>query len=378
MVLEWGPLAGVSATARATLRLLPCTDRGELFFRGLCRRIAAYRATPCGPRRVPMKYLVTGGGGFIGSHLSDALVRRGDEVVILDDFSTGSRENVVHFVGDNAVSVVEGSILDADLVEELMGSVDICMHLASAVGVQLVVAQPLATLQCNIRGNDTVISAAARHGRRLLFTSTSEVYGKHSPGALSEESDSILGSPLKSRWSYAIAKAYGEALVSSHHRERGCRGTVVRLFNTVGPRQTGRYGMVVPRLVRQALAGEDLTVYGDGLQSRCFTHVADTVAGILDVCDSDASDGRVFNVGNPVEITIAELAQRVIDRTGTRSQIVFVPYDLAYGEGFEELGRRKPDITAIGELSGWRPEHTADEAIDQVIEFQRTMTTITA
>ncbi|MGI8557229.1 MAG: NAD-dependent epimerase/dehydratase family protein [Solirubrobacteraceae bacterium] len=325
-----------------------------------------------------MRYLVTGGAGFIGSHLTDALIRRGDEVVILDDFSTGSRENIVHFVGENGVNVVEGSILDSDLVDELVRSVDVCMHLASAVGVQLVVAQPLATLQCNIRGNDIVISATARHERRLLFTSTSEVYGKQSPGALSEDCDSILGSPLKSRWSYAIAKSYGEALVSSHHRERDFRGTVVRLFNTVGPRQTGRYGMVVPRLVRQALAGEDLTVYGDGQQSRCFTHVADSVAGILDVCDSENSDGRVFNIGNPVEITIAELARRVIDRTGSRSRIVFVPYDVAYGDGFEELGRRKPDIAAIGELSGWTPQRSADEAIDQVIEFQRTMTTITA
>ena len=317
-----------------------------------------------------MQYLITGGAGFIGSHVADALVGRGDEVVILDDFSTGSRANVAHLADNDAVTIVQGSVLDAKLVDGLMASVDVCLHLASAVGVQLIVTQPLATLQGNVRGNDIVISSAAVRGRRLLFTSTSEVYGKNSAGALSEDADRIVGSPFKSRWSYAIAKSYGEALVHAHHRELGARATVVRLFNTVGARQTGRYGMVVPRLVRQALAGEDLTVYGNGRQSRCFTHVADSVAAILAVCDSEQTDGRVFNIGNPVEITILELARRVIERTGSTSEIVLVPYEDAYGDGFEELGRRKPDITAIGEVTGWKPLHSADQAIQQVIDYQ--------
>jgi UDP-glucose 4-epimerase len=318
-----------------------------------------------------MRYLITGGAGFIGSHLVDALTTRGDSVVVLDDLSTGSLENIEHVVDSELVHFLEGSVLDEDLVNELMSSVDACHHLASAVGVQLVVSRPLDSLRRNIRGNDIVISAAARHGRKLLFTSTSEVYGKNSDGALSEDSDRVLGSPFKLRWSYATAKAFGEALAYSYVREESARMTVVRLFNTVGPRQSGAYGMVLPRFVRQALNGDDLTVYGNGTQSRCFAHVLDVVHGMVLVADDERAVGSVFNVGAQQETPIIELAGRVIERTGSQSKIRLVPYDEAYDEGFEELGRRKPDTTALKRLTGWKPTRTIDEAIDDLVAYEQ-------
>ena len=318
-----------------------------------------------------MRYLITGGAGFIGSHVVDALTTRGDSVLVLDDLSTGRLENIEHIRDSELVDFVEGSVLDPDLVDDCMHSVDACLHLASAVGVQLVVSRPLDSLQRNIRGNDIVISSAARHKRRLLFTSTSEVYGKNSSGALSEDSDRILGSPYKLRWSYATAKAFGEALAYSYVREQGSPMTVVRLFNTVGPRQTGAYGMVLPRFVRQAIAGEHLTVYGNGTQSRCFAHVLDVVHGTLLVLDSDDAIGRVFNIGSPVETPVIALAGKVIQQTGSCSKIRLVPYEEAYDEGFEELGRRKPDTSALEKLTGWRPTRTVDEAIDDVVAYER-------
>jgi UDP-glucose 4-epimerase len=317
-----------------------------------------------------MRYLITGGAGFVGSHVVDALTTRGDSVLILDDLSTGRLENIEHIRDSELVEFIEGSVLDEDLIDESMRSVDACLHLASAVGVQLVVSRPLDSLQRNIRGNDIVISSAARHHRPLLFTSTSEVYGKNSSGALSEDSDRILGSPYKLRWSYATAKAFGEALAYSYAREQGSRMTVVRLFNTVGPRQTGAYGMVLPRFVRQALAGEDLTVYGNGTQSRCFGHVLDVVHGILQVLDSEEAVGKVFNIGSPVETPVIALAGKVIERTGSESKISLIPYEEAYDEGFEELGRRKPDTSALEALTGWRPTRTVEEAIDDVIAYE--------
>lgn len=317
-----------------------------------------------------MRHLITGGAGFVGSHLVDALTTRGDSVLILDDLSTGRLENIEHILDSELVEFVEGSVLDQDLVDDCMRSVDKCLHLASAVGVQLVVSRPLDSLQRNIRGNDIVISSAAHHDRPLLFASTSEIYGKNSSGALSEDSDRILGSPYKLRWSYATAKAFGEALAYSYAREHGSRMTVVRLFNTVGPRQTGAYGMVLPRFVRQALAGEDLTVYGNGTQSRCFAHVLDVVHGILLVLDSDGAVGRVFNIGSPVETPVIALAGKVIERTGSDSKIRLVPYEEAYDEGFEELGRRQPDTSALEALTGWKPTRTVDEAIDDAVAHE--------
>jgi UDP-glucose 4-epimerase len=316
-------------------------------------------------------WLVTGGAGFIGSHLCDALAARGDTVTVLDNLSTGRIENVAHLCERSRVQVVEGSVTDAALVDDLMAEVDGCLHLASTVGVQLVVDNPLESLLNNVRGTDIVLSAAARHDRRLLFTSTSEVYGKNSTGALEEASDRILGSPFKARWTYAIAKSFGESLAHSLYREHGSPFVVVRLFNTVGPRQRGRYGMVLPRFVQQALRGEDLTVYGTGLQSRCFAHVHDTVSAIVLLMDHDEATGDVFNIGGTHEISIVELAKRVIERTGSASEVSFIPYDEAYGDGFEELGRRKPDTNKTRTLVGWVPSRTVDDAIDDITRYER-------
>jgi UDP-glucose 4-epimerase len=318
-----------------------------------------------------MRYLITGGAGFIGSHLVDALITRGDAVLVLDDLSTGSRDNLGPAMRSDRVELVEGSVVDAALVDDCMQRVDACVHLASAVGVKLVVSRPLETLRRNVRGNDIVLSAAARDRRPLLFTSTSEIYGKRSDGALTEEADRLLGPPTKLRWSYATAKAFGEALAYSYFREERAHMTVARLFNTVGPRQTGAYGMVLPRFVRQALANSDLTVYGNGTQSRCFAHVHDVVHALLLLLDERRAAGRVFNIGVAAEIPIVELARRVIERTGSSSKIRLVPYEEAYDDGFEELGRRKPDTTAIEELTGWKPSRTVDDAIDDVIAHER-------
>jgi UDP-glucose 4-epimerase len=316
-------------------------------------------------------HLITGGAGFIGSHLADALVARDDDVVILDDLSTGTRDNIEHLLGSGRVRLVEGSTLDEPLVDELMDQVDSCFHLASAVGVQLVVQRPLDSLLRNVRGADIVTAAAALHGRRLVYASTSEIYGKRTDGALREDSDRLLGTPSKSRWSYATAKTFGEMLAFGYTREQDAEMIVVRLFNTVGPRQTGAYGMVLPRFVRQALAEEDLTVYGDGTQTRCFAHVEDSVDAILRLMAHGQAVGQVFNVGASSEITIAELAARVIERTGSSSKIRFVPYEEAYGEGFEELGRRKPDTSALERLTGWRARRTVWDAIDDTIAYER-------
>jgi UDP-glucose 4-epimerase len=319
------------------------------------------------------RYLVTGGAGFIGSHLVDALLARGDRVTVLDDLSTGQAANIEHAVDSPSLSFVKGSSTDADLVDELMKGCDVCLHLASAVGVQLVVSNPLDSLLRNVRGTDIVLSAAARHGCRVLFTSTSEVYGKKSDGALTEGSDRILGSPFKSRWAYAIAKGFGESMAYGLAREGLAETMVVRLFNTIGPRQTGMYGMVLPRFVRQALAGEDLSVYGNGTQTRCFAHVHDVVLALLLLIDNDEALGKVFNVGTSAELAIIELARRVIERSRSKSHIQLVPYEDAYDEGFEELGRRKPDTTALRELTGWDPSRTVDDAIDDVIVHERAL-----
>jgi len=326
-----------------------------------------------------MRDLITGGAGFIGSHLADRLVAIGSEVLILDDFSTGRRRNVQHLLGGAAsnghgpsrVELIEGSTSDVDLVDELIGSVDRCFHLASAVGVELVVDRPLDSLLRNVRGSDNVFASAARHGVRLLFTSTSEIYGKNSNGALVEDSDRLLGPTQTARWGYANTKAFGEMLAFGYHREHGAETIVARLFNTVGPRQLGTYGMVVPRLVAQALAGRELTVYGDGTQSRCFAHVADTVEALALLAEHDDAIGNAYNVGSPAEVTILELAHEVIARTGSDSGVVLVPYEEAYREGFEELGRRRPDITRVERLTGWRPRRALEQVLDDVIDYQR-------
>lgn len=318
-----------------------------------------------------MKYLITGGAGFVGSHLVDALTGRGDSIVVLDDLSTGRRENLEHVIDSELVQFVEGSVLDEELLDDCMREVDACFHLASTVGVQLVVDRPLDTLLGNVRGVDRVMASAVSHGRRLLFTSTSEVYGKNGEHSLPEDSDRILGSPFKARWSYANTKTFGEMLAHSYFRECGAEMVVARLFNAVGPRQTGYYGMVLPRFVRQALNGEDLTVHGNGTQTRCFTHVLDAVHALILLSDSELAVGNAYNVGASSEVAIVELARRVIEHAGSSSSITLVPYEEAYGEGFEELGRRVPDTSALEQLTGWKPSRTVDEAIEDVIIAQR-------
>jgi UDP-glucose 4-epimerase len=317
------------------------------------------------------RILITGGAGFIGSHLADALVARGNRLVLLDDFSTGRPETIGHLIDHPDVELLEGSTLDATLVDDAIKDTDATLHLASAVGVQLIVSSPLSSLLGNVRGTDNVFASAVRHGKRLLFTSTSEVYGKNSAGPLPEDADRIMGSAFKSRWAYAMAKGFGEALAHAYYRDCEAEVIVARLFNTVGARQTGTYGMVLPRFVRQALDGEDLTVYGDGSQTRCFTHVADTVEALLLLLDHEGAVGQVYNVGSQTEIPVFELAHRVIDATRSESRIRFIPYEAAYGEGFEELGRRKPETRAIRELTGWEPTRTIADAIADVIAYER-------
>lgn len=262
---------------------------------------------------------------------------------------------------------MHGSVLDALLVDELASQCDIVVHLAAAVGVKLIVEQPLWSLTTNLRGSEIVIEAAHRYRRKILVASTSEIYGKNSSGALHEESDRVLGSPAVSRWSYSAAKGIDEALAYAYHRERGLPTIVVRLFNTVGPRQTGSYGMVIPRLIRQALRGEPLTVFGDGHQSRCFTHVADVVEAMMLLLAHEPAVGQTFNVGSPGEISIADLARLIVARCGSSSAVTLVPYDQAYPSGFEDMERRVPDTAKIRSLVGWVPRRSLDEILDEMI-----------
>ncbi|MGA8745497.1 MAG: NAD-dependent epimerase/dehydratase family protein [Solirubrobacterales bacterium] len=315
-----------------------------------------------------MRYLITGGAGFIGSHLTDAIVARGDRALILDDLSTGRRENLAMALAGGAAELVEGSILDAELVEECVAEADYCLHLAAAVGVELILDRPLDSLVRNVRGSDIVISAVVRRGCGMLVASSSEVYGKNNAGPLSETSDRILGPTSTSRWAYSTAKAFAEVLANAYKYETDAEPIVVRLFNTVGPRQTGAYGMVLPRFVQQAMDGKPLTVFGDGSQTRCFTHVADVVDALLLLCDREEALGNTFNIGSPREIAIGDLARRVIERTDSTSEVQLIPYEEAYGEGFEEIGRRHPDLARIAGLTGWSPVRTIDDVIDDVID----------
>ena len=313
-----------------------------------------------------MKYLITGGAGFIGSHTADTLVARGDSVVILDNLSTGNHHNIEHLIGNELVTFYSGSILDSALVDRLVADVDHVVHLAAAVGVFTIVDKPLDSLRTNLHGTENVLDAAQKHDKPVLIASSSEVYGKNAGGPLNEESDRIVGSPLKSRWSYSEAKAIDESLGYFYYSELGVPVRIVRFFNTVGPRQVGSYGMVVPRFVSAALAGEPLEIYGTGEQSRCFCHVADAVAGMLSVIDSDQSVGSVYNIGNDREISIAALASLVISRLESKSAVVKKSYDDAYGAGFEDMQRRVPDISKIKSVTGWAPSRSLESIIDDI------------
>ena len=307
--------------------------------------------------------LVTGGAGFIGSHLVDELVAQGQRVVVLDDLSTGRHDNLRQHAGNPDVEFVLGSILNEALVDDVVSRCDAVFHLAAAVGVNLIVERPLESLATNIRGSEVVLDKCHKYGRKVLVSSTSEIYGKNTSDALGEDDDRILGSPLKTRWSYSEAKAIEEVLAHVYWREKGLPTVIVRLFNTVGPRQVGHYGMVIPRLVSQALRGAPLTVYGSGDQTRCFCHVSDVVDALLGMVEATGAEGQVFNVGSQEEVSIRELAERVRALTGSSREIVLVPYDEAYEAGFEDMQRRRPDTSKIHGLLGWSPTRNLDDIV---------------
>ena len=318
-----------------------------------------------------MKILITGGAGFIGSHLCERLLERGDEVHIVDDLSTGSVANFQHLKNNPAFHYHIESITNQRLMAELVDLCDTVYHLAAAVGVRLIVDSPVRTMETNIRGTEIVLELAAKKRKRVLLTSTSEVYGKREQIPFHEDDDLVMGPTNKGRWSYACSKAIDEFLAIAYWKEKKVPTVIVRLFNTVGPRQTGRYGMVIPSLVTQALTGENITVFGDGSQSRCFTHVDDAVGAIIKVADHREANGEVFNVGSQQEITILDLARRIKDLTASDSKIVFIPYEEAYEEGFEDMMRRVPDLTRINRLIGYKPKVQLDEILRSVIEDVR-------
>lgn len=314
-----------------------------------------------------MRVLITGGAGFIGSHLADMCIQRGYRVCVLDDFSSGSLSNISHLVAHPRFSHTVGSIEDEELVGKLMDGCDEIYHVAAAVGMRLTVHEPLRTLAANVRGTETVLAQAAKRHKRVLFTSTSEIYGvnEHKP---SRESDHMVMGTMKSRWAYACSKAIDEFFALAYYQERKLPIIVVRLFNTVGPRQTGRYGMVIPTFVKQALRGEPLTVHGTGMQTRCFAAVGEVVRGMIALMREPRAVGDVFNIGSNEEVSILELAQRVKTLTGSRSEITFMSHDVAYEKGFEEVMRRVPDISKINNLVGYAPKKTLDEILLGVID----------
>lgn len=314
-----------------------------------------------------MRVLVTGGAGFIGSHVAERLLADGHELSLLDDLSTGRLESIAHLLDDPRVDWHLGTVLDPAAVATAMAECTHVVHLAAAVGVRLVVEQPLESLQTNLRGSLTVMDEARRIGARVLFTSSSEVYGRNDQDRLHEDDDRRIGAPQVSRWSYSEAKAVVEALLHAHHRQSGLETVTVRLFNTVGPRQSGLYGMVVPRLVTQALRGDPLTVYGDGSATRCFCHVDDVVEALVGLLVHPEATGRVFNVGSTEEVSVHELADRIRATVGSDSKIEYVPYEQAYGPDFEEMPRRVPDTARIHNLLGWTPTQDLDAILRDVV-----------
>jgi len=319
-----------------------------------------------------MKALLTGGAGFVGSHLADALLNRGHEVLVIDDLSTGSMDNIAHLKGRPGFEYVIDTVMNEPLMATLVERSDMVFHLAAAVGVKLIVEAPVRTIETNVHGTEIVLTEASRHRKLAVVFSTSEVYGKSTAVPFSEDADLVMGATPKHRWAYACSKALDEFLALAYHRERGLPTIIVRLFNTVGPRQTGRYGMVIPTFVRQALTGAPITVYGDGRQMRSFTYVGDVVDGLIRLAAEPRAVGQVFNIGHTQETTIGELAERVRAITGSSSEIVLVPYDEAYQEGFEDMPRRVPDLTKISRLVGYRPTTDLDGILERVVAHMRT------
>ncbi len=310
-----------------------------------------------------MKVLITGGAGFIGSHLTDAFVKRGDQVTIVDNFSTGAADNLKSFA-----QVIEGDIRNADLMDKEIAKADLVMHMAASLGVKNIMENPLESISTNLGGSEVVLKAVTRHQKRTFIASTSEVYGKNPKQPLSETDDRVVGSPQNYRWTYSDAKALEEAVATIMHQQHQLPVTTIRFFNTVGPRQTGAYGMVLPRFVKAAKSNESLTVHGDGSQSRVFGHIADAVEAVFSLLDNEKSIGEVFNVGGQGETTIKALAEKVISQTSSKSEIQYLPYKEAYGAGFEDMQRRVPDLSKIKALTGWKPKRDLTQIISDIAE----------
>jgi UDP-glucose 4-epimerase len=318
-----------------------------------------------------MKILVTGGAGFIGSHLVERLLGDGQEVVILDNLSTGRLENIAGFAAHPNLQFVRGDIRDSSLVQLLAAECEMIFHLAAAVGVQLIADDPVRTIETNIGGTETVLAMANKFGRRILIASTSEVYGKSENVPFREDDDIVLGSTVFSRWSYACSKAIDEFLGQAYYQQYGLRVVIARFFNTIGPRQTGRYGMVVPRFVQWALNDAPISIYGTGTQSRCFCYVQDVVEAILGLMQCEEAVGRIFNVGTAEEVSIEQLAEKVIELTGSRSAKKYLPYEVAYGRPFEDMMRRVPSTERIGSLIGWKPRTSLEQTLRVIIAEHR-------
>ena len=316
-----------------------------------------------------MRALITGGAGFIGSHLAEELLNRGDMVYVIDDLSTGKLENVEHLMESPRFNIAVETILNETVMDRLVSECDVIYHLAAAVGVELIVEKPVEVIERNVLGTEMVLKLACRYLKDVMITSTSEIYGKSNQIPFKENDDRVLGPTTKSRWSYSSTKAIDEFLSLAYHKQRNLSVVIVRLFNTVGPRQTGQYGMVIPRFVVQALKGEPIAVYGDGKQVRCFAYVNDVVAAIINLSNHKQAVGQIFNVGNDEPVSILELAEKIKQKTGSSSEIVFIPYNEAYEEGFEDMSIRIPDLSKIKALIGYQPKMKLDAILDKVIEY---------
>jgi len=318
-----------------------------------------------------MKALITGGAGFIGSHLAETLLARGDRVAVLDNLSTGSMQNIAGLKKLPGFEYIVDDVLNQRVLAEMVDDADVVYHLAAAVGVKLVVESPVRTIETNLKGTEVVLEAAAKKRKKVLLTSTSEVYGKGAKIPFGEDDDLLIGPSNKGRWSYACSKLMDEFLAIAYWKERKLPVVVVRLFNTVGPRQTGRYGMVIPNFVRQALTNKPITIYGTGKQQRAFGYVGDVVGALMALMDAENTNGEVFNVGNEVEISIEDLAKLVKQMTGSASELVYVPYDEAYEAGFEDMQRRVPDLGKVRKWIGYQPRHQLRDILEKVIEYER-------